>query len=344
MAIDLPLGPVMLDLAGPSLSGEEQALLLHPLVGGVILFTRNFESPGQLHALTTEIHALRQPQLLIAVDHEGGRVQRFRDGFLRLPPMRALGTLWDADRARARAAAEATGFVLGSELRSCGVDLSFTPVLDLDYGESEVIGNRAFHRDPQAVTELAAALNAGLRRACMANVGKHFPGHGFVAADSHHAIPMDTRTMDELTPDLEPYREHKRMGLAAVMPAHVIYEKIDSRPAGFSTFWLQKVLRGELGFDGVIFSDDLSMEGASEAGDIVERAEAAIGAGCDMVLVCNNPASARRLLAAWKPAFSAESARRLQSLLPDSCAPRLGALRADTLYQAACAAVAAMQP
>lgn len=343
MAIDLPLGPVMLDLSGPTISKEERTVLLHPLVGGVILFTRNFESPEQLHALTAEIHSLRQPQLLIAVNHEGGRVQRFRDGFLRLPPMRTLGELWDADKAQARAVAEAAGFVLASELRSCGVDLSFTPVLDLDYGESEVIGNRAFHRNPKAVTELATALNAGLRRAGMANAGKHFPGHGFVAADSHHAIPVDTRTMDELAPDLEPYREHKRMGLAAVMPAHVIYEKIDSRPAGFSTFWLQKVLRGNLGFDGVIFSDDLSMEGASVAGDIVERAEAAIKAGCDMVLVCNNPASAHQLLAGWKPAFSAESARRLQALLPDSGTPGFEALRADTFYQAACAAVAAVQ-
>jgi beta-N-acetylhexosaminidase len=216
-------------------------------------------------------------------------VQRFRHGFTVLPPMRTLGTLWDIDPQRALEAAAAAGYVLAAELRACGIDLSFTPVLDLDYGTSEIIGNRALHSDPAAVTALATALITGLRRAGMASVGKHFPGHGFVVADSHVAIPVDTRPAQALYPDLAPYRDHRRMDLAAVMPAHVIYENLDPHPAGFSSYWLRYVLRGELGFDGVIFSDDLSMEGASIAGGFVERADAALAAGCDMVLVCNNP-------------------------------------------------------
>ncbi|MCC6271727.1 MAG: beta-N-acetylhexosaminidase, partial [Microbacteriaceae bacterium] len=301
MTVSLPLGPLMPDLAGPRLTDEEREVLQHPLVGGVILFKRNFESIAVLQELTFEIHALRQPPLLIAIDHEGGRVQRFRHGFTVLPPMRALGVLWETDPARALEMATAAGYVLAAELRACGIDLSFTPVLDLDHGTSEIIGNRAFHSDPAAVTALAGALIAGLRRAGMANVGKHFPGHGFVAADSHVAIPVDTRPVQALYADLAPYRAHREMDLAAVMPAHVIYEKLDPGPAGFSSYWLRYVLRGELGFDGVIFSDDLSMEGASVAGGFVERADAALAAGCDMVLVCNNPDAARRLLREWRP-------------------------------------------
>lgn len=343
MALNLTLGPLMLDLEGARMNEEERNALCHPLVGGVILFSRNFESVAQLCELTAEIHALRRPPLLIAVDHEGGRVQRFRDGFTRLPPMRTLGTLWDADKAGARAAAEAAGFVLAAELRACGVDLSFTPVLDLDYGTSEVIGNRAFHGDPAAVTELAGALIAGLGRAGMSNVGKHFPGHGFVAADSHLAVPVDVRPAADIYPDFAPYREHRRMRLAAVMPAHVIYESLDPNPAGFSSYWLRYVLRGELGFDGVIFSDDLSMEGASVAGGIIERADAALGAGCDMVLVCNNPAAARQLLREWQPRPDAASAQRLQRLLPTAVVPGLAALRAQPDYQAALKALAAVQ-
>lgn len=343
MAIDLPLGPLMLDLEGPRMSGEEREVLCHPLVGGVILFTRNFESVPQLCELTAAIHALRQPPLLIAVDHEGGRVQRFREGFTRLPPMRALGALWDADQAAARAAAEAVGFVLAAELRACGVDLSFTPVLDLDYGASSVIGTRAFHGDPAVVAELAGALISGLRRAGMASVGKHFPGHGFVAADSHLAVPVDTRPAAAIYPDFAPYREHRRMRLAAVMPAHVIYENLDPNPAGFSSYWLRYVLRGELGFDGVIFSDDLSMEGASVAGGIVERADAALDAGCDMVLVCNDPAAARQLLREWQSQADSASAQRLLKLLPAAGVPDLAALHARTDYQAAQKALAAVR-
>ncbi|MCA1975320.1 MAG: beta-N-acetylhexosaminidase [Caenispirillum sp.] len=343
MTVFLPPGPLMLDLAGPRLTGEEREVLQHPLVGGVILFKRNFESLAVLRELTFEIHAQRQPPLLIAVDHEGGRVQRFRHGFTVLPPMRALGALWDADAARALETAEAAGYVLAAELRACGIDLSFTPVLDLDHGSSEIIGDRAFHHDPAAVTALAAALIAGLRRAGMASVGKHFPGHGFVAADSHVAIPVDTRPAQALYADLAPYRDHRRMGLAAVMPAHVIYENLDPSPAGFSSYWLRYVLRGELGFDGVIFSDDLSMEGASVAGGIRERADAALDAGCDMVLVCNNPDAARQLLREWRPQHDPASVRRLEKLLPAGAAPSRETLQDEPAYRQALASLEALK-
>lgn len=342
MTVSLPLGPLMLDLSGPRLTDEERELLQHPLVGGVILFKRNFESIAVLQELTFQIHSLRHPPLLIAIDHEGGRVQRFRHGFTVLPPMRALGVLWDAEPARAIAAAEAAGYVLAAELRACGIDLSFTPVLDLDHGTSEIIGNRAFHGDPEAVTVLAGALIAGLRRAGMANVGKHFPGHGFVAADSHVAIPVDSRPVSALYPDLAPYRAHRKMDLAAVMPAHVIYESLDPQPAGFSSYWLRYVLRGELGFEGVIFSDDLSMEGASVAGGFVERADAALDAGCDMVLVCNNPDAARRLLRDWRPRHDSVSAQRLERLLPAAPASSLEALQDEPAYRQALATLAAV--
>lgn len=337
MTVSLPLGPLMLDLAGPRLSDEERALLRHPLVGGVILFGRNFESIAVLQELTFQIHALRQPPLLVAIDHEGGRVQRFRQGFTVLPSMGAIGALWDSDPARALTTATAAGHVLAVELRACGIDLSFTPVLDLNYGRSEIIGNRAFHRDPAVVTALASALNAGLRRAGMANVGKHFPGHGFVVADSHVAIPVDMRPLQALYADLAPYRAHRQIDLAAVMPAHVIYENLDPNPAGFSSYWLRYVLRGELGFDGVIFSDDLSMEGASVAGGFIERADAALDAGCDMVLVCNNPAAARLLLREWRPQRDPASARRMETLLPEAPGPSLDALQGETAYRQALA-------
>ena len=291
------LGPVMLDVLGKTLTAEDEARLRHPLVGGVILFARNYESPSQLCELTAAIHALRTPPLLIAVDHEGGRVQRFREGFTKIPAMRELGKIWDAHPQRARHLAQQAGYVLAAELRACGVDFSFTPVLDVDYGQSSVIGDRAFHGDPQAIAELAHSLLIGLRQGGMHSVGKHFPGHGFVQADSHLAIPVDERAFVDIEMcDLIPFRRVVEYGLNAVMPAHVIYPKVDSRPAGFSPVWLKQVLRGQLGFEGVIFSDDLSMEGATVAGGIVQRAEAALHAGCDMVLVCNKPESADELL------------------------------------------------
>ena len=291
------LGPVMLDVLGKQLTAEDEARLRHPLVGGVILFARNYESPGQLAELTAAIHALRAPPLLIAVDHEGGRVQRFREGFTKIPAMRELGKIWDAHPQRARHLAQQVGYVLASELRACGVDFSFTPVLDVDYGQSSVIGDRAFHSDPQAIAELAHSLLLGLKQGGMHTVGKHFPGHGYVKADSHLDIPVDEREFVDIEMcDLIPFQRMVDYGLSAVMPAHVIYPKVDNRPAGFSPVWLKQVLRDRLGFEGVIFSDDLSMEGATVAGGIVQRASAALNAGCDMVLVCNKPESADELL------------------------------------------------
>jgi beta-N-acetylhexosaminidase len=319
-------GPVMLDVAGTALNAEDETRLRHPLVGGVILFARNYESPGQLAALTASIRALRSPTLLIAVDHEGGRVQRFRDGFTRIPPMRELGKIWDEHPKRARHLAQQAGYVLAAELRACDVDFSFTPVLDVDFGSSSVIGDRAFHSEPQAISELAHSLLLGMKQGGMHTVGKHFPGHGFVKADSHLEIPVDERSYTDLELcDLIPFRQMVNYGLTAVMPAHVIYPKVDSKPAGFSKIWLKDILRGELGFEGCIFSDDLSMKGASVAGGIVERASAALNAGCDMVLVCNDPAAADELL------------QGLQWEMPVTSKARLAQMRgrphADTLIQ-----------
>lgn len=283
--------PVVLDVAGLALDAQERRRLSHPLVGGLILFARNFESRQQLVALTAEIKEIR-PDVLIAVDHEGGRVQRFRtDGFTHLPPMRSLGELWMQDAMRATDAATATGFVLASELRACGVDFSFTPVLDLDHGASTVIGERSFHRDPRVVSLLAKSLMQGLLLAGMSSCGKHFPGHGFVAADSHVAIPVDKRSLKAiLAEDAKPF-EWLSLSLSAVMPAHVIYPKVDARPAGFSRRWLHEILRERLRFGGAIFSDDLGMAGArmleGQPIGYTEAALTALNAGCDLVLLCN---------------------------------------------------------
>ncbi|MEO8716698.1 MAG: beta-N-acetylhexosaminidase [Burkholderiales bacterium] len=311
----LPLGTLVLDPTGLVLTDDDVRRLRHPAVGGVILFARNFESPAQLQALTRDIRALREPQLLIGVDHEGGRVQRFKEGFTALPPMRSLGQLWDRDREAGRAAAHAAGYVIGCELAAHGVDFSFTPVLDLDYGASSVIGDRALHYDPLAVGALGAALVQGLAGGGMGAVGKHFPGHGYAIADSHTAVPTDDRALAEiLRKDLVPYGPTIRAGLAGVMPAHVIYSKIDAEPAGYSRIWLQEVLRDKLGFNGLVFSDDLSMEGASTAGGIVERAHAALRAGCDMVLLCGDPEGQDRLLQSLQETTlaSAERADRMR--------------------------------
>ncbi len=295
--VRLPLGPAVIDVVGLALTDDDRRRLCHPAAGGVILFTRNYETPEQLTALCDEIEKLREPALPICVDHEGGRVQRFKSGFTLLPPMRSLGRLWDRDRPAGRAAARAAAYVAASELAAHGVDFSFAPVLDLDFGASGVIGDRALHYDPTAVGALGAALIQGFADAGMAAVGKHFPGHGFCEADSHVAIPTDGRTFAEIwKKDIVPYKPAIEAGMAAVMPAHVIYSQVDPEPAGYSKYWLQEVLRGKLGFDGLIFSDDLSMEGASTAGGIPERARAALGAGCDMVLLCNDPAGQDVLL------------------------------------------------
>lgn len=336
----IPLGPVMLDVAGTALTGEDRQRLQHPLVGGVILFARNFESCAQLAQLTADIHALRSPPLIIAVDHEGGRVQRFREGFTQLPPMRELGLVWDRDRRKAVALAQSLGFVLAAELRVHGVDLSFTPVLDVDYGNSSVIGDRAFHAKPEAIAELAIGLMHGLRDGGMAAVGKHFPGHGHVRADSHHEVPVDERSLADIQgEDLIPFRRMVDAGMGGVMPAHVIYPAVDRAPAGFSEIWIKRILRDELGFDGVIFSDDLSMEGASVAGGVVDRAMAALRAGCDMVLVCNNPQSADELLGGLQYTMPAVALARLARIHGRAHAADAVKLREDARYVAALHAI-----
>lgn len=330
------LGPVVVDVEGPELTAADRARLRHPLVGMVILFARNYRSPGQLAALTAEIHALRGPSLLIAVDHEGGRVQRFREPpFTRIPPMAALGRLWDEDVLGACRVAASTGYVMASELRAHGVDLSFAPVLDLDWGRSGVIGDRALHRDARVVSLLAAQLCHGMALAGMANCGKHFPGHGWAEADSHTHEPVDPRARAAiLGDDAAPYR-WLGITLDSVMPAHVVYPEVDRLPAGFSRIWIERVLRGECGFTGAVLSDDLTMEGAKIAGDVVAAGQMAIDAGCDFALVCNNPAEADRLLAGLRWRSSAAFAERLARLQPRGAAPDMAALSASAAYRQA---------
>lgn len=338
--------PVVLDIAGTTLNADDRRRLKHPLTGGLIFFSRNWKDRRQLTELAAEIKDVR-PDVMISVDHEGGRVQRFRtDGFTHLPPMRALGELWMRDALTATDAATATGYVLGAELRACGVDLSFTPVLDLDHGGSAVIGDRAFHRDARVAAVLAKSLMHGLLLAGMHNCGKHFPGHGYVKADSHTEIPVDNRSLKAiLSDDAKPY-EWLSTSLTSVMPAHVIYPKVDAQPAGFSTRWLQDILRQQLGFTGLIFSDDLSMEGAKVAGSQIDGALAALSAGCDMVLLCNQSLDGGKAVdvlldgladaqekGRWQPNADSE-ARRLK-LLPQSPPLAWDDLMHDAIYQRA---------
>jgi beta-N-acetylhexosaminidase len=350
--------PVVLDVAGLALDGDDRRRLAHPLTGGAILFARNWRDRRQLVDLVAEMKSIR-PDLLVCVDHEGGRVQRFRsDGFTPIAPMRTLGEMWmnDAHGARGSGAmraieeARAAGHVLGAELRACGVDLSFTPVLDLDHGGSSVIGDRAFHRDPRVVAVLAQSLILGLLQAGMRNCGKHFPGHGFVRADSHFDVPVDERPLAKiLADDARPY-EWLAGTLASVMPAHVVYPKVDDQPAGFSQRWLREILRVELGFDGAVFSDDLSMAGARHVGGVevtyAEAAALALSAGCDLVLLCNQSVDGGaavdtlldELLAAqqagqWQADPESEARRRM--LLPQTAPLPWDELMHDPAYQRA---------
>ncbi len=293
----MSLGPVMLGIDGQELGAGEAELLRHPLVGGVILFSRNYADPAQLGALVETIHGLRRPRLLVAVDQEGGRVQRFRDGFTRLPAVRRLGEIYDVDRLRAKQLARVTGWLMAAELRAVGVDFSFAPVLDVDHGLSTVIGDRAFHHRADAVADLAHAYVSGMQKAGMEAVGKHFPGHGGVVADSHLELPVDPRPLEVLRQgDVTAFERMVHYGLPAVMAAHVVYPAVDDAPAGYSRRWLRDVLRGELGFQGLVFSDDLDMAGAALAGGPVARARASLEAGCDMVLVCNDRRAAVAVL------------------------------------------------
>ncbi|HQY78040.1 MAG TPA: beta-N-acetylhexosaminidase [Rhodoferax sp.] len=346
--------PLIIDIAGLTLTKTDRQRLKHPLVGGLILFARNWQDRAQLTALCADIKKVRR-DLLICVDHEGGRVQRFRtDGFTHLPPMRALGEQWMTQPMEATHAATACGYVLGAELRACGVDMSFTPVLDLDYGESSVIGDRAFARDPRVVSLLAKSLMQGLLQSGMANCGKHFPGHGFVKADSHTDIPVDKRSLKAiLADDAAPYRWLNNV-TSSVMPAHVIYPKVDARPAGFSSKWLNDILRGQMGFGGAIFSDDLSMAGARRIDgrevSYTEAAVTALNAGCDLVLLCNQSVgdgkpvdeliaglTEAQLKGQWQP-LEASELRRL-ALLPQVPALEWDALMVSPAYMQAMDAV-----
>lgn len=306
----MTLGPLMIDLEGVTLQPIEREMLRHPLVGSVILFARNYANPEQLRQLVADIHALRSPALIVGVDHEGGRVQRFREGFSSLPPMRQLGLEYDVDPKRALQLARELGWLMAAELRAHGVDLSFAPCVDLDYGVSEVIGNRALHAKAEVVGELAVAYMHGMRNAGMVATAKHFPGHGAVVADSHHALPVDRRSWVDMSEDIAPYRVLIANGLAGIMVAHVLYPEVDSVPASASARWIRRILREELHFEGVVFADDLSMAGAAAVGGIVERCERALAAGCDVLPVCNHRESALAVLDGLKAKVDPAAALR----------------------------------
>jgi beta-N-acetylhexosaminidase len=291
----------MVDIAGTELTPEDIRVLSHPLVGSVILFSRNYRDVAQVSSLTAAIRAVRSPALLVAVDHEGGRVQRFRDGFTRLPPVRTLGRRYDEDHREGLSLARAAGWLMASELRAVGVDFSFAPCVDLDHGVSEIIGDRAFHRDPDAVAALAVAYMSGMREAGMAAVAKHFPGHGAVIADSHVALPIDRRKFVDLEADIRPYRLLIENNLAGVMGAHVVFPAVDPLPASLSKRWISGVLRGEMGFHGCVFADDLSMAGAAAFGGVIERAELAFAAGCDVLPICNDRQAVKSVLDHFGP-------------------------------------------
>ena len=331
----MSLGPVMLDIDGVVLSPADRDLLREPVVGGVILFTRNYESPTQIADLVAEIRALRSPPLLIAVDHEGGRVQRFRDGYSDIPPMRRIGHEYDRDPDHALELARKAGWLIASELRAASIDLCFAPCVDLDWGASEIIGDRAFHSNPDAVGELAAAFCRGLRSAGMAAVAKHFPGHGAVVADSHLKLPVDRRDYGILLDDMRPYDKLISNGLVAgVMLAHVVYHEMDELPAGFSPFWIQRELRSRLGFGGAVFCDDLSMKATRDFGSMPERARRALDAGCDMVLVCNDRTAAEQAVESLHDYSNPLSLVRLARLHGTGTVLRESLLASDEWQQA----------
>jgi beta-N-acetylhexosaminidase len=331
----------MVDIAGHGLTAEDRELLGHPLVGSVILFTRNYAGPEQLARLVADIHALRHPPLIVAVDHEGGRVQRFREGFTRLPAARLIGRRADVDHAGAMELSRQLGWLMAAELRAVGVDLSFAPCVDLDHGVSGVIGDRALHADPARVGELAVAYMHGMRDAGMAAVAKHFPGHGAVVADSHVALPVDRRAFADLDGDLAPYRLLIANALPAVMVAHVVFPDVDALPASLSPRWIRGILRGELGFDGAVFADDLSMAGAAAFGTIEERAGLALAAGCDVLPVCNDRAQVLRLIEKFDRPVEPVCAMRLVRL-HGRAMPSATDLRADRRWLGASAAAAAL--
>ena len=336
------LGPLMVDIAGTELSVEDTRVLVHPLVGSVLLFTRNYTDPRQIAALTAAIRALRSPHLLIAVDHEGGRVQRFREGFTRLPAARLLGRQYDEDRRDGLALAQSVGWLLAAELRAVGVDFSFAPCADLDYGVSEIIGDRAFHSDPDSVAALAVATLTGMREAGMAGVAKHFPGHGAVVPDSHVALPVDRREFADLEGDIRPYRPLIDNNVPGIMAAHVVFPAIDALPASLSKRWITGVLRGELGFHGCVFADDLSMAGAVAFGNVVERAELAIAAGCDVLPICNDRHSVELALERLgADAVSAASQARLVRMRARGEAP--ADLHGNRHWQETAARIAALR-
>jgi beta-N-acetylhexosaminidase len=324
----MSLGPLMVDIAGTELTPDDIEVLEHPLVGSVLLFTRNYRNPEQVAALTAAIRAVRTPHLLIAVDHEGGRVQRFREGFTKLPASRPLGRRFEEDRRDGLDLTRCVGWLMASELRSVGVDFSFAPCVDLDYGVSEIIGDRSFHRDPETVAALAAAYMLGMRDAGMAATAKHFPGHGAVVADSHVALPVDRRDYVDMEGDIRPYRLLIENNLAAVMAAHVVYPAVDALPASLSRRWITDILRSDLRFHGCVFADDLSMAGAVAFGDVVERARLARVAGCDVLPICNDRAAVSTVLDHFKSgAADPASQARLVRMRARGAAP--GALTAD---------------
>lgn len=332
----MSLGPVMVDVQGTQLTETERTILKNPLVGGVILFSRNYENPTQLSLLTASIHSLREPPLVIAVDHEGGRVQRFMAGFTPLPACGKIGRLYAEDRSHARLMARSSGLVMAAELLVLGVDISFAPVLDIGRGLCDVIGERAFHSDPQIVAELARQYIAGMTQAGMVATGKHFPGHGGVTGDSHTELPVDERDYAQLkAEDLVPFARLAPTSLAGIMPAHVLYPHIDAQPAGFSAFWLKEVLRKRLHFNGIIFSDDLSMVGAHGVGDLGARAHVALEAGCDMVLACNDPDGLAGLFAALE-GYQNPTAQMRLARLHGRPAWDAETLRNETEYREAC--------